>query len=84
MLAPMIRLYDKDSGKPLGAVTDDQFKFLVDLLEEEASGDTDYFIDEGTLEWMEEEGADKVLTALLRKALGSRTEMEVRWDRQEE
>ena len=84
MLGPMIRLFDKDSGKPLGSVTDDQFKFLVDLLEEESSTDTDYFIDEGTLDWMEEEGADKVLTALLRKALGAREEMEVRWERDAE
>ena len=82
MLSPMIRLYDKDSGKPIGMVTEEQFKFLVDLMEEESSSDTDYYVDEGTLDWMEEEGADKVLTALLRKALGSREEMEVRWERE--
>jgi hypothetical protein len=81
MLSPMIRLTDKDTEKLLGTVTDEQFKFLVDLLEEESSEDTDYFIDEGTLEWMEEEGADKALVEVLRKGLGDRPAMEVRWER---
>jgi processive 1,2-diacylglycerol beta-glucosyltransferase len=81
MLVRMIRLTDKETGTLLGTVTDEQFKFLVDLLEEESAEDTDYFIDESTLEWMEEEGADKALVEVLRKGLGGREEMEVRWVR---
>ena len=81
MLAVMIRLTDKDSGQLIGTVTDEQFKFLVDLLEEESTEDADYFIDSGTLEWMEEEGADKSLVSVLRDGLGDREEMEVRWQR---
>jgi hypothetical protein len=81
MLVPMIRLTDKETGKLLGTVTDEQFKFLVDLLEEESPEDSDYFIDEGTLEWMEEEGADPALVEVLRKGLAGREEMEVRWQR---
>jgi processive 1,2-diacylglycerol beta-glucosyltransferase len=78
----MIRLTDKASGKLLGTVTEEQFKFLVDLLEEESSEDSDYFIDASTLEWMEEEGADPALVEVLKKALGAREEMEVRWQRE--
>jgi hypothetical protein len=77
----MIRLYDKDTGKQVGEVADETFRFLVDLLEEESADDRDYFIDADTLDWMAEEGADPALVAVLRKALGGREEMEIRWER---
>jgi hypothetical protein len=75
----VIRLIDNESGKPIGTISEAQLKILIDQLEEEASGDQDYYIDDATVGWFEDEGVDSALTALLRKALGSREGMEIRW-----
>jgi hypothetical protein len=32
---PMIQLHDKDTGAPLGSITEAQLQFLIDQLEEE-------------------------------------------------
>ena len=77
----MIQLYDKDTGAPLGALTEEQLQFLADQLEEESPEDQDYYINAPTLDAFEEAGADPALLALLREALGEREEMEIRWTR---
>jgi processive 1,2-diacylglycerol beta-glucosyltransferase len=77
----MIQLYDKETGAPLGAITEAQLQFLVDRLEEESSEDQDYYVNQATVDTFEEEGAEPSLVALLRKALGEREEMEIRWAR---
>jgi processive 1,2-diacylglycerol beta-glucosyltransferase len=77
----MIQLHDKDTGAPIGAITEAQLQFLIDQLEEESSEDQDYYINETTLDLFEQRGADKALVALLRSALKGRTEMEIRWSR---
>jgi hypothetical protein len=77
----MIQLYDKDTGAALGAISEEQLQFLADQLEEESPQDQDYYINEPTLDAFEEAGADPALLALLRKALGEREEMEIRWAR---
>ena len=77
----MINLYDKESGALVGQITDAQLQFLVDQLEEESAGDTDYYINEDTLDLLEERGADAALLAALRKALGGREERDLRWAR---
>ena len=77
----MIQLYDKETGASLGAITEEQLQFLADQLEEESPEDRDYYINEPTLDAFEEAGADAALVALLRKALGEREEMEIRWAR---
>jgi len=77
----MVQLHDNDTGALVGTITDDQLQFLLDQLEEESQEDTDYYIDEATLDLLDEGGADPKLMAVLRKALGSRTEMEIRWTR---
>jgi len=77
----MIQLQDAESGAPIGPITDAQLQFLIDRLEEESPDDRDYYINRETVDGFEEEGADPVLVALLRKALGEREEMEIRWTR---
>jgi hypothetical protein len=79
----VIQLFDKDSGRALGAITDDQFRFLQDHLEEESAEDTDYYINADTLDAFEQQGADAVLIRVLRDALGARDDMEIRWERSE-
>ena len=78
----MIQLYDKETGKALGAITDAQLKFLVAQLEEEGRKDRDYYINRDTLDGFERAGADAALMALLRGAMGERDEMEIRWSNQ--
>jgi processive 1,2-diacylglycerol beta-glucosyltransferase len=75
----MAKLYDKETGEFLGTITKEELQYLIDDLEEEASTDRDYYIDRGTLDWFEEHGADADLMALLRKALGNREGMDIRW-----
>jgi len=75
----MIRLIDDETGAVIGTVTEEQFKFLQDQLEEEGMEDLDYWFDADTLDMLTEEGADKAMIELLRKALGKREEMTVRW-----
>jgi len=77
----MIQLYDKETGASLGTITEEQLQFLADQLEEESPEDRDYYINEPTLDAFEEAGAAPALLALLRKALGEREEMEIRWAR---
>jgi processive 1,2-diacylglycerol beta-glucosyltransferase len=72
-------LIDNESGKAIGTISEAQLKALVDQLEEEDTGDQDYYIDGATLDWFEDESVDPALTALLRKAMGSREGMEIRW-----
>ena len=77
----MIELRDKDTGRPIGPITEDQLQFLVDQLEEESSTDTDYYLNSATLDMFANNGIDPQLLALLRGALGNREEMEIQWER---
>jgi hypothetical protein len=78
----MIKLYDKETGAPLGEISATQLQFLVDQLEEESTQDKDYYINEATLDMFAGRGADSELLELLRQALGTRSEMEILWSRE--
>jgi len=77
----MIELRDKDTGALIGKISEEQLHFLMDQLEEESLEDTDYYINRDTLDVFEEEGIDKSLLEILRRALGTREEMEINWSR---
>jgi hypothetical protein len=77
----MVQLFDKQTGAQLGSLSDEQFQFLVDRLEEESSADDDYYLNRTTVDFLESEGADAALIEVLRRALGDRDEAEVRWSR---
>ena len=77
----MIRLFDAATSAELGTLTEEQLRFLVDRLEEESAEDQDYYINTETIDMFEQSGADAVLVALLRRALGNRSEMDIRWER---
>ena len=78
----MIQLRDAERGTRLGAITDEQLRFLVDELEEESSTDQDYYISAQTIDMLEADGADAELVNLLRQALRGRDGVEVRWSRE--
>jgi processive 1,2-diacylglycerol beta-glucosyltransferase len=77
----MVELRDAERGKQLGTITEQQLKFLVDELEEESTSDNDYYITADTIEMLKTDGADADLIGLLRRALGNREGIDVRWSR---
>jgi processive 1,2-diacylglycerol beta-glucosyltransferase len=76
----MIRIYDAEADSLLGEITELQFQFLHDMLEEESTTDRDYFISQATLELFEQTGAHPDFLAMLRKAIGDREGIEIRWE----
>jgi hypothetical protein len=78
----MIKVYDNSTGAELGALSQEQLVFLTQQLEEEDAEDQDYYINLDTIDLFESRGADPELLALLRRAMGTRQEMEIRWERQ--
>lgn len=77
----MIQIFDKQTGQSVGSLTDEQFQFLADSLEEESRQDDDYYVNRATVDILEEQGAPPELVAVLRSALGSQEETEIRWQR---
>ncbi len=75
----MIQVFNARSGAYLGDVSETQFDFMQAQLEEESAEDQDYYINQATLDLFETRGADPALIALLRQALGSQEDMDIRW-----
>ena len=78
----MIELRNKDTSAPIGEITQEQLDFLVNMLEEEDSEDKDYWIDEMTLQYFQENGADLALIKLLQDAIGDGEGIEIEWTKE--
>lgn len=76
----MPRLYNIETGELLGTVSEADVQKLVAKLEEEHSADNDYFIDQATVDILEEAGASSALIAMLRQAVGTSEGIEVRYE----
>ena len=76
-----VKLFDADGGVLLGTLSDEQFQFLVDELEEESPTDTDYYLDAETIDMLEDDGVPPDLIKTLRDILGDRDGLELRWER---
>lgn len=75
----MIKLIDMQNNQEIGEISQSQLDFLIGQLEEESARDRDYYINSQTLDYFAQQGADADLIALLRNALGNRTDMDIRW-----
>ena len=76
----MPTLINKDTGAVIGPITAEQLQDLVDLLVEESATDRDYYIDQTTLEYLEDEGADADLLKMLRAVVPEEGEgIEIEW-----
>ena len=76
----MPTLSDKDTGQVIGQISETDLEFLADQLEEESSEDTDYYIDEPTIDMLEDEGGSPTLISLLRNAVAARGEgLDIAW-----
>jgi len=77
----VITLKNKDTGKLIGEISEDQLQFLIDELEEEDSEDVDYYLNRTVIEMLEDRGMDDELAELLYEALGDRDDIEIEWSR---
>lgn len=77
----MVTIRNKETGETIGTISDEDFQFLQDEMEEESSTDTDYYISKPAVDMLEQDGAPPSLVGLLRKALGSGSEVEIAWSR---
>jgi hypothetical protein len=78
----MIDLYENETGKLIGSITEKDLQLLIDALEEESATDQDYYINAETIEMLGNDGrATDHLLHLLRGTLGKREGMEIRWQR---
>ncbi|HEU4401248.1 MAG TPA: galactosyldiacylglycerol synthase [Candidatus Polarisedimenticolia bacterium] len=76
----MIRLYDGDTEAEVGRISEAQLEIMTENLVEETIDEYGYNISPGVIDSLEASGADPELVAMLRKALGSRTSMELRYE----
>jgi processive 1,2-diacylglycerol beta-glucosyltransferase len=75
----MLKLVNAQTNTEIGEITQAQLDFMIGQLEEESARDTDYYINQETLDLFAQRGADPALVSLLRNALGSQPDMDVRW-----
>jgi hypothetical protein len=78
----MIKIYDEATNTVYGTITEAQLQALMSQLEEESLEDTDYYINQATVDMFEEKKVDPALVAFLRNALGEREDMDIRWVRE--
>lgn len=74
----MIKLFDAENDAVLGEISDEQLEVLQESLVEESLDEYSWNVDMAALRSLESSGADAALVALLIRALGSRTSMELR------
>ncbi len=78
----MYTLYDSATGAALGTLTEEEFRELSDQLEEEWTGDDDYYVDGDTIDMLYEAGVSNAVLDVLRKALADKGEADIRWKRE--
>jgi hypothetical protein len=74
-----VKLINKSNGAIVGTISQEDFKFLVDNLEEESSRDADYFIDSKTIDFLADQGGSVPLLLLLRAAVGETEGIDIGW-----
>ena len=75
-----IRITNKSTGAVIGNIGKDELQFLIDKLEEESSHDTDYFINNDTVDMLEEAGGSSALIDMLRDAVGDSDGVDIAWE----
>jgi hypothetical protein len=78
----MVKIFNKDTGDLIGEITESQLQFLIDNLEEESDDDVDYYINIPTIESFGEKGAEAGLIEVLKKGLGDKEDMEIRYEKE--
>jgi hypothetical protein len=74
-----IRLTEKDSGRTLGTISQEDLQLLIGYMEEESSTDQDYYVEHTAIDALESLGASDGFIALLRGAVGESEGIDVVW-----
>jgi hypothetical protein len=74
-----LRLFDADTGRPVGRLDREQLLYLVERHREWGLGENDFFILPETIQVLEEAGAPDELLDFLSGALGDSDSVELRW-----
>lgn len=77
----MARLHDKKTRQYLGKISDEDWQFLADNLEEEGLADADYHISPATVDLLKEKGMSKDLARLVENAMGGNKDIEMAYER---
>ncbi len=75
----MIKIINKETRAILGTISEEEFQFLIDQLEEEGISDNDYYVNQETLDYFSEQGLSGQLMDILKKGLGNQEEMDIEW-----
>ena len=76
----MIKLFDADNESEVGSINDIQLEQLMENLVEETIDEYSWNLNGSALAGLEANGVDAELVAMLRRALGNRTSMELRYE----
>jgi hypothetical protein len=76
-----IRIQEKDSGRFICEIGEDDLAILVDHMEEESSTDQDYFVEHTAIDAIEARGASSTFVAALREMVGRSDGVDIRWSR---
>jgi hypothetical protein len=76
----MIRLYDAEHDTEVGEIDEPMLELLVEELVEESLDEYTWNLTAAAIAGLESGGADPSLVAMLRRALGGRTSMELRYE----
>lgn len=76
----MIHIYNDATDEFIGSISEEDLAFLQSDLEEESLADTNYYINQATVDMFEQQGASPALVTLLRAALGDAEDMDIRWE----
>jgi len=76
----MIKLYDAERDTEVGEIGEPELERLMEELVEETLDEYTWNVTPAAIESLESGGADPALIAMLRRALGSRTSMELRYE----
>ena len=74
-----IRISEKDSGRVLGEISEEDLEILIGHMEEESSKDQDYYVEAMAIDALERLGASPAFVALLRNAVGSSEGVDIVW-----
>lgn len=76
----MVHIYNYATDEFIGSISEEDFAFMQSDLEEESLEDTNYYINQATVDMFEQQGASPGLVAVLRSALGDAEDVDIRWE----
>jgi hypothetical protein len=77
----MVELYDSETGKLLGEISDQDFEVMMSRLEEESAADEDYYVDPDTIELLKDSGLSASAASMMEAAVQGREGLEIRHKR---